>query len=152
MAIRCDISHRVNLSFLDSWLQPPFFISKPQFVDWMNWLASVTQVDQYRICHKRQGGRSFQSHMYDVSVHSSWAGFTCLYVYSLMTIFLFRLMLETKDLEKGKWQDNRYWVHPEMTLSSPTFDVLDFEKPWLVYRLEEESQQQSKRRPNLGRR
>lgn len=47
-------------------------------------------------------------------------------------------MLETKDLEKGKWQDNRYLVHPKMTLSSPTFDVLDFEKPWLVYRLEEE--------------
>lgn len=44
----------------------------------------------------------------------------------LWLFFLFRLMLETKDLEKGKWQDNRYWVHPEMTLSSPTFDVLDF--------------------------
>lgn len=69
----------------------------------MNGLASVTQVDQYRIFHKRQGRRSFQSHMYDVSVHSSWAGFTCLYVYSLMTLFsIFRLMLETKDLEKGK--------------------------------------------------
>jgi len=27
-----------------------------------------------------------------------------------------------------------------MTLSFHTFDVLDFEKPWLVYRLEEESQ------------
>lgn len=40
--------------------------------------------------------------------------------------------------EKGKWQDNRNVVHPEMTLSSPTFDVLHFEKPWLVYRLEEE--------------
>lgn len=25
-----------------------------------------------------------------------------------------------------------------LTLSYPTFDVLDFEKPWLVYRLEEE--------------
>lgn len=42
------------------------------------------------------------------------------------------------DAEKGKWQDNRNGVHPEMTLSSPTFDVLHFEKPWLVYRLEEE--------------
>ena len=42
-----------------------------------------------------------------------------------MTIFsIFRLMLETKDLEKGKWvakESIRYWVHPEMTLSSPTF-------------------------------
>lgn len=49
------------------------------------------------------GRRSFQSHMYDVSVHSSWAGFTCLYVYSLMTLFYFPF-----DAEKGKWQDNRY--------------------------------------------
>ena len=42
------------------------------------------------------------------------------YMYTLLWLFfIFRLMLETKDLEKGKWQDNRYWVHPEMTLSSP---------------------------------
>lgn len=67
-------------------------------IEWIDWLVSV---DQYIIFHKRQGRRSFQSHMYDVSVHSSWAGFTCLYVYSLMTFFFSVWCLKRKIWRKG---------------------------------------------------
>lgn len=55
------------------------------------------------------------------------------YMSILLWLFLVYFRLKRKIWRKGsEWQDNRYWVHHEMTLSSPTFDVLDFEKPWPV--------------------
>lgn len=66
-------------------------------IEWIDWLVSHRSINTEFFTRDRVDDLS---HMYDVSVHSSWAGFTCLYVYSLMT-FIFVWCLKRKIWRKG---------------------------------------------------